>query len=386
MPRRLLWWSIGSAAVLCVAAGWFVLGLPPFGSSRQSQKTQPKPLEIQAAEVRRIALPIESDYTGVVVSPLNTELRARVTGYVIERNFKLGESVKAGDVLFRIDPRPFVVALAQATGRRKEAQASVEFYQAQVDRYKPLARKGFASQERFQTAQRNRDQAEGQVAIAAAQIARQELNLKYANVRAPYDGRTGITNVNVGDLVMADQSNLVRLIQLNPIRIQVALSQPDAQAVQAALASGGTPELEIVDPDGKIEHRTARIREVDNQFDVTTARLLVRAVVDNADFRLVPGEFLHVRLTTGTQHELVVPSRALFTQLDQHLVYLIKGGTAHMQQVEVGGEHGQDTVVTKGLSSGDIVATDHIQHLNDGEPVRLEDRKLAGTGGKRADL
>jgi RND family efflux transporter MFP subunit len=359
--------------VLCVAVGWYMVGLPPFGGGGQKQhEAEQKPLQIRAAQVQQVSLPVESDYTGVVVSPRDTESQARVSGYVMERPFMPGSTVKKGDVLFRIDPRPFSVSLAQAAGNQQDAQAQVAFYKAEVTRYKPLARRGFASQERLQTAQRNLDQAEGQVQVATAKIAQQELNLQYAIVRAPYAGRTGVTNVNVGDLVSANQTNLVRLVQMDPIEIQVAMSERDAKATADALRTGSRPVLQLDSPDGKSRPRTAKIDIMDNQFNTATNSLLVRAAIDNPDGSLVPGAFIHVRLELGEKEELVVPTDALTAQLDQHLVYVIKNNKAHMQQVETGDQHGDNTVVTKGLSAGQLIAIDHLQKLGDGDRVQVK--------------
>ncbi|MBW4025237.1 MAG: efflux RND transporter periplasmic adaptor subunit [Proteobacteria bacterium] len=372
MPRRWVWLGCGFVVVLCAGVAYYLLGFPPFGGTGHSQQAAAKPLQVKATQVREASLPVESSYTGVVISPRDTEIKARVSGYVMSRPFLPGSMVKANDVLFTIDPRPYEVQLAQDVGKRKQAQSLITYYSDEVARYKPLERRGYATQERLELARKNLGQAEGQLSVAEAQIAQQELNLAYATVRAPYSGRTGVTDVNVGDLVSADQTNLVRLTQVNPILIQVALSESDVRAVQAVLKRNAPATLEIVHRDGTRERHEARIVMVDNQFNSSTARLRVRAVIDNADDSLIPGAFLNVRLELGHEQKLVVPTRALTAQLDQHLVYLLNDGKAHVRQVQTGRQYHDDTVINKGVKAGDVIAINHLQNLNDGTAVTIE--------------
>ena len=148
---------------------------------------------------------------------------------------EVGDIVKKGQVLFRIDPRPFEVALRTAEAQREQAVAQLAFADAEVDRTQPLADKGYASEQRFQQLESNRQVARSRVQEAEAAIARQKLNLDYAVIRAPFDGRSSLSDVNVGDHVNENTTQLVSVVQVDPIEVQVALSSEDSEAVRAAL-------------------------------------------------------------------------------------------------------------------------------------------------------
>ena len=201
----------------------------------------------------------------------------------MRRPFLPGSPVQKGDLLFLIDPRPFEASLAEHTAQRAQAAAASEFARQEVERFRPLARSGFASQEKLQQQKRDQGTAEAQVTEAEARIMRDKLNIEYSSVNAPFTGQAGITNVNVGDLAVADQTELVSLAQLDPIQIQVALSSADVVRVRAALAGGQQPDIALLGADGEPNGRVAEINEFDNQYNPRTARLLVRARLPNPD-------------------------------------------------------------------------------------------------------
>lgn len=388
MRFRLLYGLIGSAAVAALAAGgWYVAGRPlPVSPSVESGRggkaaaaTDARPeLEVSVVAAERAAVPRAFEYTGVVVSPKDAVLRPRVTGTVVERPFEPGSHVAEGAVLFRIDPRPFEVALRVALAQLEQAKAQLAFTEVEVARIEPLQDQGFASEQRLQQLESNAAVAAGRVQEMEAEVARQRLNLDYSAVRAPFAGRASLSDVNVGDLVTANTTDLVSVVQTDPVDVQVALSAAHSAAVQRALGKGDASVTVL--EDASHPRRDARIYKLDNRFDPATARRLVRAWIENGDERFLPGEFVRARVQTGVEEHVLVPTAALSSLLDRRIVYTVDAeGEVAVTPVETGGTHGQMTVIRKGLEAGALVATDHLQSLTQGKRVRVR-REPDGSG------
>lgn len=366
--------GLAALAILALAAGgWRLWAASDGGAERRDDVAEARngpEFEVNVATAERTTVPVAFEYTGVVVSPKDAALRPRVTGTVVERPFEPGAFVEEGQVLFRIDPRPFEVALRAALAQREQAKAQLSFAEVEVARIAPLEDEGFASQQRLQQLQSNRAVAAGRLQEAEAEVARQQLNLDYAVVRAPFAGRAGLSDVNVGDLVTANQTELVSVVQMDPIEVQVALSAEASAAVQEAMADAD-PRLTVLS-DGARPDREARIHKLDNRFNANTARRLVRAWLPNGDGRYLPGEFVRTRVQVGTKERVLVPTVALTSQLDQRVVYTVDGdGRVRMAPVETGDDHGDMTAVLSGLRAGSFVATDHLQDLRHGQQVRV---------------
>jgi RND family efflux transporter MFP subunit len=257
-----------------------------------------------------------------------------------------------------------------ALAQREQAKAQLGFAEAELARVEPLEDQGFATTQRLQQAQSNRSVAAGRLQEAEAQVARQQLNLEYSVVRAPFAGRASLSDVNVGDLVTENVTDLVGVVQTDPIDVQVALSASDSAAVQRAMEAG-EPFVRIL-PDAGNPERRARIYKLDNRFDRNTSRRLVRAWLQNEDERFLPGEFVRTQVQTGTEERILVPTVALSSVLDQRVVYTVdEEGRMRLTPVETGGTYGQMTAIRNGLDPGVLVATDHLQSLSQGLRVRV---------------
>ena len=363
--------GIAVGAIGIGVGGWWANGHPVpnfiahhFKIARKAgekPKDEPK-LEVKVVEVSKQEVPIAFEYTGTIISPRDAELQARVTGQVVERAFEPGGHVKKDQVLFRIDPRPFEVALQSAQAQRDQAKASLGFAQAEVDRTDKLVDKGYASEQRAQQNQSNLGTAEARLQEAEAAIARQKLNLDYAVVRAPFDGRSSLSLVNVGDMVIENQTNLVSVVQVDPIDVQMALSSEDSEAVREALPKGRA-KVTLLDVRRNPE-REAKIYRLDNRFDPRTGRRLIQAALENGDERYLPGRFVRARIEVGRQERLLVPTIALSAQLDQQVVWTVdEAGKVHMTPIETGDAYGENTAVVKGVKPGQLVVTDHLQSM-----------------------
>ena len=332
--------------------------------SRNGSSNKPE-FAVRVVEARMAAVPITFDYTWVIISPQDAALQPRVTGTIIERPFEPGGSVKKDQVLFRIDPRPFEVALQDAKAHSERAKAALEFAEAEVQRTDTLADKGYATQQRLQQLESNRTAAKSQVQTADAAIAREQLNLDYAVIKAPFDGRASLSGINVGDLVTANTTNLVSVVQIDPIDVQVALSAEDSEAVQVAM-QGGRSSITVLGARSRPE-REAEIYKLDNRFDPATGRRLIRAKLANADARYLPGEFVRARVQVGQKKLLLIPTSVLSSQLDQRIVWTVGADCrVSVTPVETGNSYGDQTVVESGLKPGIRIAADHLQRLSQG--------------------
>lgn len=377
---------IGIGLLLISVSAWMAAGRPLPGSvvkalptslaalvaadrtatdgSRNGSSNKPE-FAVRAVEAKMADVPITFDYTGVIISPQDAALQPRVTGTIIERPFEPGGSVKKDQVLFRIDPRPFEVALQDAKAQSERAKAALEFAEAEVQRTDTLADKGYATQQRLQQLESNRTAAKSQVQAADAAIAREQLNLDYAVIKAPFDGRVSLSGINVGDLVTANTTNLVSVVQIDPIDVQVALSAEDSEAVQVAM-QGGRSSITVLGAGSRPE-REAEIYKLDNRFDPATARRLIRAKLANADARYLPGEFVRARVQVGQKKLLLIPTSVLASQLDQRIVWTVGADCrVSVTPIETGDSYGDQTAVESGLKPGVRIAADHLQRLNQG--------------------
>lgn len=362
----------GGGLVLALAGGgWYAAGKPtpsaimamlPGGQAPAKTDADEPTITVTAVAARRESVPISFIYTGTIISQQDAVLQARVTGDVTARPFEPGSHVKKGQLLFRIDKRPFEVALAQAKAQEAQAKAQLQFAQAEVDRTDSLADKGYASEQRLQQLQSNAASAAAQVQGAEAAIARQNLNLDYAEVNAPFDGRASLSIINPGDLVIENQTQLVTVVQLDPIDVQMALSSEDSEALREAMQKGPV-SVEVLDEAGK-PIRKARVYQLDNRFDPRTARRLVRALLPNEDERFLPGQFVRARVTLGTEEKLLVPTVALSARLAQQIVYVVDDqGKVSQKPVTTGDSFGDDTAIIAGLKEGERIVTDHLQDM-----------------------
>lgn len=383
----------GGLALALAGGGWVVAGkpspsammamLPGLGPTQDKKPAEP-PITVTVVQARTEAVPISFTYTGTIISQQDAALQARVTGEVTDRPFEPGSHVKKGQLLFRIDKRPFEVALAQAKAQEGQAKAQLQFAQAEVARTDTLADKGYASEQRLQQLQSNAASAAAQVQGAEAAIARQSLNLDYAEVNAPFDGRASLSIINPGDLVIENQTQLVTVVQVDPIDVQMALSSEDSEALREALQKGEVT-VEVLDDAGK-PIRTAKIYQLDNRFDPRTARRLVRALMQNEDERFLPGQFVRARVTLGREDKLLVPTIALSARLAQQIVYAVDDqGIVRQKPVTTGDSYGDNTSILAGLKPGERIVTDHLEDMRQDIKVEVRSPQKEASNGMAQD-
>jgi multidrug efflux system membrane fusion protein len=304
-------------------------------------------------------------------------IKSRVDGEIVKVLFTEGQFVKAGDPLIQIDPRPFQAALEAATATLKRNEAQLTGAALDLERYGKLINSGFQSRQSYDQQQAIVGALKGSIAADKAAIETARLNLTYADIRAPIAGRTGQRLVDVGNLVQAGQpTSLVTITQIRPIFVNFTVPQDYADAIRHNQQAGALTVLAYASDD-KTLLAEGKLSLIDNQIDVATGTLRLKATFANADERLWPGEFVNVRLVLSMRSSVVtVPQRAVMQGANGYYAYVIRpDGTAQRRTVEVAGMQDGLAIVDKGIESKEQVVVDGQYRLSDGVRVKAEDAK-----------
>lgn len=372
------------AALLILAGGaWWWLAPP--GEAQQARAGRgarggdPIPVLVATAETHDV--PIFLDGLGTAQASATVTVRPQVDGKLVEVLFREGQDVKTGDVLARIDPRTYQAALDQAVAKKAQDQASLANARLDYARYSKLAANAYTSAQQADTAKAQVAQLEAQVAQDQAQIDTARAQLSYCTITAPIDGRTGIRQVDQGNLVHAtDTTGIVVITTLRPISVVFTLPQQALPRVTAAMARG-TPEV-LALPQGDAISPSAAGREpldvgtlavVDNQVDATTGTIRLKATFPNAKLQLWPGAFLNVRLKLETRTGVIgIPTSAVQRGPQGAFAYVVGDDlTAQRRAVRVSHEEAGLSVVDTGIARGERVVTDGGARLSDKSKVTV---------------
>jgi membrane fusion protein, multidrug efflux system len=334
----------------------------------------PPPSEVAALEVQPRDLPLTLEYAAQLRGVREVEVRARVSGILLERMYDEGQAVKAGDLLFRIDPAPFRAEAQRTRAELGVQQANLQQATRERDRILPLFERKLASQRDRDTAIAAFESAQAAVAAAQAALRSAELNLSYTDVRAPIEGLTSREVRSEGSLVTVgtDSSLLTYLVQADRLYVNLALPEGDAALVRAAHAA--RPDavvVRVVDARGAPVGPGAAIEFIAPRVDEATGTIGVRAVFDNGGGELQPGSVVRARIDgVSVASALVIPKRALLHGAQGAFVWLIgPGEQVTPRPVELGAASGNDVVVASGLAAGDRIVVDGILKVQPGAPV-----------------
>jgi len=319
-------------------------------------------------------IPLAVEVIGSVEASSTVSIRAQVTGELNSVNFQEGDDVREGQVLFSLDQRPLQATLAQAEANlaRDTAQAANAATQAQ--RANELAERGIATREQVETASSASNALQATLAADRAAVDNARVQLQYATIPAPISGRTGALMVHPGNLVRAnDTAPLVVINQLTPIFVSFAIPESQLPMLKDYLAKGAV-HVEANPPSGEGSPSEGQITFVDNTVDPTTGTIRVKASFKNERRRLWPGQFVNVVMTLATDpNAIVVPSSAVQSGQQGPYVFVVKpDNTAEIRQVRVGRTSGDDTIVTKGLAADETVVTDGQLRLVAGSRVSIK--------------
>jgi len=380
MMKRL----IGGAAILALVAtaAFWRLNMEA-GVPRAAAQTPGQAIPVTAGTVAVEDVPVFLHGIGTVQAYNTVAIKSRVDGQIVKINFKEGEEVKVGDPLFQIDPRPYQAALETAQAAKEKDEAQLAGAQLDLDRYQKLLGPGWQTKQSYDQQKATVEQFQAAIKGDAAQIANAKLNLGYADIRSPIDGRLGAKLVDVGNLVHAnDNTPLVMIAELKPIFVSFTLPQETLDDIQennkkaplVVRASSG---------DGKKELAQGKLTLIDNMIDQATGTIHLKARFDNDDERLWPGEFVNLRLILSTHKGVAtVPQQTVQVGPNGYYAYVIKpDNTVERRAVEVASMQDGLAVISKGLTPGEKVVVDGQYRLTEGARVNPTTAGPPGAAG-----
>jgi len=371
--------------------GLFALVLVGCGKNAASTTT-PAPPEVGVITVATRVVTVTVELPGRVSSPRVAEVRARAAGILLKREFTEGADVKAGEVLFRIDPAPMQAALRSAEANVARVEATRRAAQVKVDRFDNLRESNIISQQSYDDAIAARDQGVAEVAAANAALMTAKLNLDYTVVTAPISGRIGRALMTEGALVGEDEATPLAIIQqLDPVHVDLSRPSADLLRQQNDLASGrlravGDAPVVLLAADGRPLPQPGTLVFTDAQVDRTTDGVTVRAEVPNPGLLLLPGMYLRARLTIGEAPEAIVVPQQSVTRRPEGATLLVVGddGKVSERGVRVDGSHGNGYVIGDGLKVGERVVVDGLQKIRPGATVKAVTWEPPKTGDPAA--
>ncbi len=349
-------------------------GQPTAGAQGQSAAA---PIAVSVTPVKRTDFPVILEGLGQVQAYNTVVVRARVDGQINKIAFKEGQMVKQGDLLAQIDPRPFQAALDQAVAKKAQDEANLANAKLDLTRYATLAKQSFATQQQLDTQNSLVNQLTASIAADAAAIDAARVQLDYATIRAPISGRVGFRLIDEGNLVSAaQQTGIVSIDQLQPISVIFTEPQEYVDRINQELVAG-TPEVRVMEANGK-RLASGKLTISDNQVDVATGTIRLKAEFENTDNALWPGLAVTTGLQLGVDKDaLTVPADAVQHGQSGLFVYVIDDrNRAAVRQVKVAHQNATTAVVSDGLKEGEEVVTAGEFLLQPGSQVAID----AGSG------
>jgi multidrug efflux system membrane fusion protein len=369
---------IGLVAAAGIAAGIGVSTAQHAPPSPPSQSGQPIP--VQMTKVMRQDVPVYLRGIGTVQAFQQVQVRARVDGYLDKIDFTEGQTVKPGDLLAEIDPRPYQAALMQAQAKKASDQAQLANAQLDLQRYTNLARSDFASRQQLDTQQALVRQYQANLQGDDAAIASAQLNLNFCRITSPIEGVAGLRQIDPGNLVQASAGQtIVTITQVHPISVVFTLPQDRLPAVQAALRDG-KPAVLAYSQDNTAELAKGALLTTSNTIDQSTGTFTLKAVFPNQRDKLWPGQFVNARLQVALDRQAVaIPIAALQDGPDGRFVYLVKPDhTVAVQPVTISYQDDEIAVAATGLKGGEEIVTAGQSRLEPGAKVAAVQNQRAG--------
>jgi membrane fusion protein, multidrug efflux system len=373
---RFVIFGIGSVSLLALA----IAGGLHAPNSSAAPPNLPPPITVDTAVAAQAEVPVYLSGLGTVQAFYTVTVSPRVDGELKKVAFTEGQTVKQGDLLAQIDPRPYQAAYDQAVATKDKDAAQLANAQHDLERYITLAPQNFTSKQVLDTQRALVAQLTAQVKGDQASIDSAKTQLDYTTITSPIPGRTGIRLVDPGNnLHAASTTGIVVVTQIQPISVIFTLPEEDLLAINAGLAAGPVA-VTALSRDGKTELGQGTVMLVDNQIDQTTGTIRLKASFPNGDNKLWPGEFINARALERTQHNvLTIPTAAIQRGPSGVFAYVVKpDSTIEMRPLQVGEDSGTVTVVTSGLQAGERVTTSNAYRMQAGIHVSFTPANAAG--------
>jgi membrane fusion protein (multidrug efflux system) len=349
------------------------------GEKGGEKKAGLPPPAVLVAKVEQKTVPIYAEYVARTEARKTVEIRARVEGFLEKVLFKEGSQVKAGQLLFVIDQRPYKAALQDARGSLDQAKAALEKAQKDVDRLRPLVAEDAAPQQDLDKAEAQAHYNRASIEKAKAAIAKAELDLKFTEIRSPITGMIGKEEVAVGNLVSKDQTLLTTVSSWDPMRVVFSISESDYLLLARKFPEGRNPSseaageerFELIMADNSIYPHKGKVSFVDRALDLTTGTLKVYVSFPNPDGLLRPGLFGRIRVVLEERPDaLLVPQKAVTEQQGVNVVYVIlPDNKVALRTITLGERYGNQVIVKEGVKAGERLVVEGLQKVRPGMVV-----------------
>ena len=361
-------------AMLTIGATLLLVACGQQGPDSQQPAAMPA-MPVSVLEVQPATVPIQAEAVAQTEGAKEVEIRPRVGGIILKKLFEEGAEIKAGQPMFLIDPVPYKMKATQARAHLAQKNARVQQTKREAERLKTLLDTKSISQREYDNAVSDHAMADASVQEFRAMLHEAELNLSYATVKAPESGMAGRFQYSEGALVNANTSLLTTIVQTSPIWVRFSLSDSELTQLGGMLTSESVEGIDLILPDGTQYPETGKLNFSASSIDPALGTQQLRAEFKNADKKLIPGQFVRIRVTTGSNEGVfLVPQAAVLSSEQGKFVFVAetddKGNTvAAIRPVQAGSWSGQDWVILGGLKQGDKVIVDNLIKVRPGAPV-----------------
>ena len=373
-------WLIVIAVVLAlVLLAWLLTPKASKAPTGRFANTGPMPVATAAAQSG--SMPIIVNGLGTVTPITTVTVQSQISGQIMQIAFKEGQTVKRGDLLILIDPRPYQVALEQAEGALARDKALLANARIDLERYTTLFAQDSIAEQQLATQRSLVDQDIGTVKTDQAQIDAAKLNLVYCHITSPIDGRAGLQQVTLGNYVTpAEPNGLVVVTQMKPITVVFALPEDQIPPILEQMHAGKTLPVTAFDRSHTTQLASGSLNSIDSQIDTTTGTVKLKAIFANSDERLFPNQFVNADLLVNTlQGATLIPQAAVQRGAPGTYVYVVNAdSTVNVRKITLGAGDATNIAVTQGVKPEEVVVIDGADRLKDGAKVLLRQ----GAGAK----
>lgn len=384
-------------AAILVATTLVATTLVACGKKEEAAPPASAAMPVSYISATSTAVPMSVEAVAQTEGAKEVEIRPRVGGIILKKMFEEGEPVKAGQVLFMIDPEPFKIALNQAKAQAAGQGARITQTSRESNRLKELLATQSVSQREYDNATSDVSISQADMMQAQASIREAELNLSYTKVTAPVSGIAGRFQFSEGALVAANTSLLTTIVQLSPIWARFSLSESEIASLGGRVNPTTVSDVTLILPDGSEYGQKGKLNFTANQINPTLGTQELRATFNNADKSLLPGQFVRARVSTGLRDGVfLVPQTAVLTNDQGKFVYVINAeNAATIRPVTAGEWQGKDWIILKGLNENDKVIVDNLIKVRPGaivepkifaQPVEAEAAAPAEKAASKSDV
>ncbi len=380
-PTRRRWFIYALVALIFAGGVWYfgfyaeapkVVSPFSFGSKSRGKNATPVPVRAVTAQRRNLSVYLHA--IGTVV-PINiVTVKSRVEGQLLSIGFEEGQAVEKGKVLAEIDPLSYKIRLSQVEANQRQNQSQLRTAKSDLERFVQLHGQKLVTQQQLEAQQALVAEKEGALAADQALVEDARRQLAYTRIDAPISGRLGLRQVDAGNLVrVGDAGGLVVITQMQPIAVSFTVPEIDLQKVVEPLRAGEQLEVEAWDRNDQNKLASGVLKTVDNQIDLATGTLRLKAEFANADEKLFPNQFVNIRLRVRTLNDvIVVPASTVQYGSRGPYVYLVsEEKKATVRDVVVGPADGSNQSIAKGLEVGDVVILEGVDRLREGRNVNV---------------